>query len=162
MGERAEISKDRLYESKDSLEILNGSSLSIARWLVVVLVELLDLVDQKFLRSVGEGGRYTPLSLISLSLYSVASLVSIERGAETLRRSAWSWASTGRATSSVRRKGFLMIGMAGGFVDLCWAEQYSAGGEMRARCGGECHCAVVRRIERLAGSALGWDDGRAG
>jgi len=55
MGERAEISKDRLYESKDSLEILNGSSLSIARWLVVVLVELLDLVDQKFLRSVGEG-----------------------------------------------------------------------------------------------------------
>jgi hypothetical protein len=35
--------------------MLNGSSLSIARWLVVVLVELLDLVDQKFLRSVGEG-----------------------------------------------------------------------------------------------------------
>jgi hypothetical protein len=46
---------ERLYESKDSLEMLNGSSLSIARWLVVVLVELLDLVDQKFLRSVGEG-----------------------------------------------------------------------------------------------------------
>jgi hypothetical protein len=35
--------------------MLKGSSLSIARWLVVVLVELLDLVDQKFLRSVGEG-----------------------------------------------------------------------------------------------------------
>jgi hypothetical protein len=48
---------DRLYESKDSLEMLKGSSLSIARWLVVVLVELLDLVDQKFLRSVGEGWR---------------------------------------------------------------------------------------------------------
>jgi hypothetical protein len=37
--------------------MLKGSSLSIARWLVVVLVELLDLVDQKFLRSVGEGWR---------------------------------------------------------------------------------------------------------
>lgn len=35
--------------------MLKGSSLSIARWLVVVLVELFDLVDQKFLRSVGEG-----------------------------------------------------------------------------------------------------------
>lgn len=57
MGERAEMSKERLYESKDSLEMLNGSSLSIARWLVDELVELLDLVDQKFLRSVGEGGR---------------------------------------------------------------------------------------------------------
>jgi len=46
---------ERLYESNDSLEMLKGSSLSIARWLVVVLVELLDFVDQKFLRSVGEG-----------------------------------------------------------------------------------------------------------
>lgn len=35
--------------------MLNGSSLSIARWLLDELVELLDLVDQKFLRSVGEG-----------------------------------------------------------------------------------------------------------
>jgi hypothetical protein len=35
--------------------MLNGSSLSIARWLVDELVELFDLVDQKFLRSVGEG-----------------------------------------------------------------------------------------------------------
>jgi NTP pyrophosphatase (non-canonical NTP hydrolase) len=35
--------------------MLKGSSLSMARWLVEELVELFDLVDQKFLRSVGDG-----------------------------------------------------------------------------------------------------------
>jgi len=47
-----------------------------------------------------------------------------------------------------------MIGMAGGFVDLCWAEQYSAGGEMRARCGGECHCAIVDAGVDMSNSAI--------
>jgi hypothetical protein len=35
--------------------MLKGSSLSNTRWLVDELVELLDLVDQKALRSMGEG-----------------------------------------------------------------------------------------------------------
>ena len=47
---------ERLYESKDSREILKGSSLSMARWLELdEFDEVFDFVDQKFLRSVGEG-----------------------------------------------------------------------------------------------------------
>lgn len=51
---------ERLYESKDSREMLKGSSASIWRWLELVDDEcddVFDFVDQKFLRSVGDGGR---------------------------------------------------------------------------------------------------------
>lgn len=52
------LTNERLYESKDSREMLNGSSgLRILRGLDEV-VEVLLLLDQKFLPpSVGEGGR---------------------------------------------------------------------------------------------------------
>ena len=123
--------------------MLNGSSLSMARWFDE-LDEPFDLVDQKFLRSVGEGcknnvngeamivsngtayrkinaavvdfcvtcqpyaqsccprAQYEPLSL-----YSEGSLMSMERGTAALRFSK----SAVRKVSSVRRKGFLMMGM---------------------------------------------------
>lgn len=46
--------------------MLNCSfSLKTLRWFVVDVVLREDVVDQKLLRSGGEGGRYTPLSLIS-------------------------------------------------------------------------------------------------
>ena len=64
-GERAEMSKDRRYESKDSREMLKGS-FSLKTLRLVVLVVLRDeLVVQKLFRSGGEGGMKTPLSLIS-------------------------------------------------------------------------------------------------
>ena len=66
-GERAEMSKLRRYESKDSREMLKGScSLKALRlaWLLVVLREEL-VVQNDFFSSVGEGGMKTPLSLIS-------------------------------------------------------------------------------------------------
>lgn len=50
--------KDRLYESNDSREMLNGSfSFKTFRWLCDDLVELLDFSDQKLLVSPGDGGR---------------------------------------------------------------------------------------------------------
>lgn len=81
---RPGLTKDRLYESKDSREILKGSSgLRMLRGLEDV-VDPFDLLDQKvFVRSVGDGcycgqtefwlccddsdltGRKSPLSLIS-------------------------------------------------------------------------------------------------
>jgi len=45
---------DLRYESNDSREMLNGSSLRTLRWLDE-LEEPLDLLDQKALRSGGEG-----------------------------------------------------------------------------------------------------------
>jgi hypothetical protein len=72
------MSKDRLYESNDSLEMLNGSLLSLG---VPLCVEYeVDVDDRlKKLRSFGggEGGIYTPLSLISLNWYSGGSWISI-------------------------------------------------------------------------------------
>jgi hypothetical protein len=70
------MSNDRLYESKLSREMLNGSvSASRLRWFEDV-VDVLDLECQKVgFSCCGDGGRYTPLSLISLSLYSVESLI---------------------------------------------------------------------------------------
>lgn len=64
-GERAEMSKDLLYESNDSREMLKGSFSLNALLLLVVLLD--ELVVQKLLRSGGgEGGMKTPLSLISV------------------------------------------------------------------------------------------------
>lgn len=69
-GDRAEMSNDRRYESKDSREIENAS----------ISPELSDdSRDERCLRghwlfsSEGEGGRYTPLSLTTLILYSPVS-----------------------------------------------------------------------------------------
>jgi hypothetical protein len=63
-GERAEMSKERRYESKLSREMLKGSLSEKALRLLVVLRD--ELLVQKDLRSSGgEGGRKTPLSLIS-------------------------------------------------------------------------------------------------
>ena len=62
-GDRAEMSKDRRYESKDSREILKGSFSLKTLLLLVVLLD--ELAVQKLLRSGGEGGTKTPLSLIS-------------------------------------------------------------------------------------------------
>lgn len=71
-GERAEISKDRLYESNDSREMLNGSfSSNRLRLLLLVVLRDEDVV-QKFGRSGGDGSTKTPLSLISADMLSVA------------------------------------------------------------------------------------------
>lgn len=66
-GDRAEISKLLLYESKDSREMLKGSFSLKTLLLVCVLVVLREDEDvQNDLRSSGgEGGIKTPLSLIS-------------------------------------------------------------------------------------------------
>jgi len=58
-GDRAEMSNDRLYESKDSREMLKGSFSSYAHLLIEDdVVDRDDAVPQKDLRSeVGEGGR---------------------------------------------------------------------------------------------------------
>jgi len=72
-GDLAEISNDLLYESNDSRDIENGS---ISDSLLPVLVEVpegLDLFGQKLFFSGGDGGRYTPLSLTTLILYSTGS-----------------------------------------------------------------------------------------
>ena len=68
IGERAEMSKERRYESKDSREMLNGSFSSnrLLPPLLLLVVLLDDEVVQKLLRSSGgDGGTNTPLSLIS-------------------------------------------------------------------------------------------------
>jgi hypothetical protein len=66
--------------------------------------------------------------------------MSIERGAETLRRSGWG--STGRATSSVRRKGFLMIGMTSELryllSNIVWAERCGHGAGRMSLCDSRC------------------------
>lgn len=69
MGERAEMSNDLLYESKDSRDIENGSMSSLWRVLVDVR-ETFDRRGQIPFFSGGDGGRYTPLSLTTLILYS--------------------------------------------------------------------------------------------
>ena len=58
--------KDLLYESNDSREILNGSfSLKTLRWLLLVVLRDDDV--QKLRRSLGgDGGTKTPESLISV------------------------------------------------------------------------------------------------
>ena len=58
--------KDLLYESNDSREILNGSfSLKTLRWLLLVVLRDDDV--QKLRRSLGgDGGTKTPESLISI------------------------------------------------------------------------------------------------
>jgi len=65
-GDLAEMSNDLLYESKDSREMENGSISSLLR----VLIEVPDGCDrlgQKPFFSGGEGGKYTPLSLTTIS-----------------------------------------------------------------------------------------------
>ena len=72
-GERAEMSKLRLYESNDSREMLKGSFSS--NRLLLVLLARLEVVEREdelvqklgllFCVFVGDGGTKTPLSLIS-------------------------------------------------------------------------------------------------
>ena len=61
------LTNDLRYESKDSREMLNCSfSCKAERRMDEDVVDLDDVVPQKLLRSVGEGGRKTPESLISI------------------------------------------------------------------------------------------------
>ena len=61
------LTNDLRYESKDSREILNcWFSLKAERRMDEEVVDLDEVVPQKLLRSVGEGGRKTPESLISI------------------------------------------------------------------------------------------------
>lgn len=119
IGERAEMSNDLRYESKLSREMLKGSfSARRLRWFDEV-VETLDLVCQNVGFSwCGEGGKYTPLSLISLNLYSAGSFSFKGVAPETVAvlksfSGAFRWASSAWSGAPARRKG-LRIGMAVG------------------------------------------------
>lgn len=146
--------------------MLNCSfSLNTLRWLVFDLVVLRDeVVDQKLLRSGGEGGRYTPLSLISvlesvvffggnlvaevllggvavpLSLYSTGSFSAMLIGFVMEALESSEVAVVGRTFSSWRLKGLRIMGMTSNgfylFVDKDVAFARGAGTCGRAEVGG--------------------------
>jgi hypothetical protein len=72
-GDLAEISNDLLYESNDSREIEKGSMSDSLSRVAVVVPEGFVRRGQKPFFSGGDGGRYTPLSLTTLILYSTGS-----------------------------------------------------------------------------------------
>lgn len=76
IGDRAEISNDRRYPSHDSRGIVNGSSIDVRS---MGESDFPPFRFQKLFFSVGEGGRYTPLSLTTLNLYSPANSSSLPR-----------------------------------------------------------------------------------
>jgi len=73
IGDFAEISKDRRYESNDSREMENASISWVLSVVAVDELEGFPRRGQKPFFSGGEGGRYTPLSLTTLILYSAGS-----------------------------------------------------------------------------------------
>lgn len=77
IGDRAEMSNDRRYPSHDSRGIVNGSSIDVRS------MGESPFRFQKLFFSVGEGGRYTPLSLTTLNLYSPANSSALPRIIET-------------------------------------------------------------------------------
>jgi len=72
IGDLPEISNDLLYDSNDSREMEKGSlSLKHCRWL---LDDEVGDLSHPGLFSVGDGGRYSPLSLTELNLNSFGSI----------------------------------------------------------------------------------------
>lgn len=80
IGDRAEMSNERRYPSHDSLGIVNGSSIDVRS---MGESDFPPLRFQKLFFSVGEGGKYTPLSLTTLSLYSPVNSSALPRIIET-------------------------------------------------------------------------------
>jgi len=80
-GERAEMSNDRRYPSHDSRGIVNGSSIEVRSIGESDFPPF--LFPQKLFFSVGEGGKYTPLSLTTLNLYSPVYSSSLPRIIDT-------------------------------------------------------------------------------